>query len=69
MQFVCKNAGVFSEECCGILHELLETGTDTNVRYIAMDLRDIALLDRHPVKYLSRRGLIQNLMDGFGMIE
>ena len=29
---------------------------DTNVRNMATDLQDTALLDGHPVKYLSRRG-------------
>ena len=33
---------------------------DTNVRSMATDFQDIALLDGHPVKYPSRRGLVQN---------
>ena len=33
---------------------------DTNVRNMATDLQDIALLDGHPVKYLSSRGTVQN---------
>ena len=41
---------------------------DTNVRNMATDLQHNALLDGHPVKYLSRRGLILNLGDGVGMI-
>ena len=35
------SVSVLCEKCCGILLELLETGTDTNVRYIAMDLQDM----------------------------
>ena len=35
----------FSEECCGILHELLAMDADTNVRNMASDLQDTALLD------------------------
>ena len=46
-----------------LLHELLATVADTNVRNMATDLQDIALLDGHPVKYLSRRSLVQNLGD------
>ena len=51
----------FCEECCGIPHELLATGADTDVRNMAADLQNIALLDGHPVNYLSRRSLVQNL--------
>ena len=32
----------------------------TNVSNMATDLQDTALLDGHPVKYLRRRGLVQN---------
>ena len=32
----------------------------TNVRSMATDLQDIALLDGHRVKYLRRRSLVQN---------
>ena len=41
-------------------HELLAMDADTNVRNMATDLQDISLLDIHPVKYLSRRSLVQN---------
>ena len=60
-----KNAGVF---CDGILHELLIADADTKVRNLATNLQDIALLDGHPVKYLSMRGLVQNLGNGARMI-
>ena len=39
-----------------------------HVRNMATDLQDTALLVGHPVKYLSRRGLVQNLGVGVGMI-
>ena len=32
---------------------------DINVSNMATDPQDTALLDGHPVKYLSRRGLVQ----------
>ena len=63
-----KNAGVFCEECYGIIHELLAMDADTNVRNMAADLQDITLLIGHPVKCLSRRGLDHDLGDGVGMI-
>ena len=34
-----KNAQVSCEECCGILHELLATDADSNVRNMATDLQ------------------------------
>ena len=41
---------------------------DCNVRNMATDPQDTALLDGHPVKYLSRSSLVQNLGGGDGMI-
>ena len=51
----------------GSLHEFLATYAGTNVRNMATHLQDIALLDGHPVKYISRRGLVDNLGDGVEM--
>ena len=42
----------------------LTTDAKTNVRNMATDLHNTALLDGHPVKYISRIGLVQNLGDG-----
>ena len=56
-----KNARVFCEKCCGIIYELLSTYAATNFRKMATYFQDIALLDGHPIKYLSTRGLVQNL--------
>ena len=50
LEFSVKNAVAF-------FYELLATDADTNVRNLATDLQDTALLDGHPVKHHRRRGL------------